>query len=133
MKNFSKVLALAITLTLPLISQVSAQDKGLSLKDNMKQSAIILKQITASINDASKNQDNAALVAKMSVFMEAARLQSPDSVTNGSLADYQALLDQEIRNLKDLQSAFLKNDNAAALSILQKITSVKKEGHDKYK
>jgi hypothetical protein len=133
-KNFSKVLTLAITLSLPFISQVSAQDKSsLNLKDNMKQSGVIIKQITASINDATKNQDNAALVAKMSEYIGAARLQSPDSVTNGSLADYQALMDQEIQNLKDLQAAFLKNDNVVALSILQKITNVKKEGHDKYK
>ena len=103
-----------------------------SLKDNMKQTGIALKAIIASVNDASKNKDNAALLDKMILNFQAARLQSPDSTTNGSFADYQSLIDLEIQNFKDLQVAFLKNDNTTALSIIQKITTIKKEGHDKY-
>lgn len=134
MKNLKIVKALALTLTLSLSTMVAAQDAAaLSLKNNMKQSGILLKQISATINDASKNQDNADLVIKMIGFFQTAKTQSPDSVTNGSLADYQALIEQEIQNLKDLQAAFLKNDNVAALSIVQKLNTVKKEGHDKYK
>ena len=66
-------------------------------------------------------------------YFQTAKTQTPDSVTNGSLADYQALIEQEIQNLKDLQAAFLKNDNVSALSIVQKLNNIKKEGHDKYK
>jgi soluble cytochrome b562 len=133
-KKFSMLLTLALTLSLSLVSELSAQDVSpLSLKNNKKQSGIILKQISATINDASKNQENAASITKMIGFFQAARSQSPDSVTNGSFADYQALIDQEIQNFKDLQDAFQKNDNVAALSIVQKLNNVKKEGHDKYK
>lgn len=134
MKNFNFARTLALTLSLSMTSFVFAQEVNtLNLKNNMKQSGVALKQISASINDAAKNQENAALVAKIIGFFETARTQSPDSVTNGSFADYQALMDQEIQNLKDLQAAFLKNDNVAALSIVQKLNNVKKEGHDKYK
>lgn len=134
MKNFGMVLTLTLTLTMSIASQLSAQDvNSLSLKNNMKQGAIIFKQVSASINDASKNQENAASIAKMIGYFETAKTQSPDSVTNGSLLDYQTLIGQEIQNLHDLQSALLKNDNVAALSIVQKINTVKKEGHDKYK
>ncbi|MDD4976044.1 MAG: cytochrome b562 [Bacteriovorax sp.] len=134
MKKFSMVLIFALTLPLSLVSQLSAQDVSpLNLQNNMRQTGIILKQVSASINDASKNQENAASVAKMIAYFQTARTQSPDSVTNGSFADYQALIDQEIQNFKDLQDAFLKNDNVAALSIVHKLNTVKKEGHDKYK
>lgn len=134
MKKISMVLTFSLTLSLSIASQLSAQDMTpLSLKNSMKQSGIILKQVSASINDASKNQENATSVAKMIGYFQTARTQSPDSVTNGSFADYQALIDQEIQNFKNLQDAFLKNDNVTALSIVQKLNTVKKEGHDKYK
>ena len=134
MKDFKMIKTLALTLSLAFISAASAQDAAaLSLKNNMKQSGNILKQISVSINDASKNQENADLVAKMVGYFQTAKTQTPDSVTNGSLADYQALIEQEIQNLKDLQAAFLKNDNVSALSIVQKLNNIKKEGHDKYK
>lgn len=134
MTNFKMVLTLALVLSLSLISQLSAQDAHFSnLKTEMKQSGNILKQISGSINDASKNNDNAALTAKIIAYFESSRTQSPGSVTNGSFADYQALMDQSIQLLKELQNAFLKNDNVAALAIVQKINTLKKEGHDKYK
>jgi ribosomal protein S8 len=132
MKNISKFLTLAFALV--FTAQVFAQDIApLDLKNNMKQAGILFKQISTTINDASKNKDNVAAVAKMIGYFETAKIQSPDSTTAGSLADYQNLIDQEITNLKDLQVALLANDNAAALSVLQKINNVKKEGHDKYK
>lgn len=138
MKKISKTLtlsfALSLALSLGMISQVSAQEAlPLSLKANMKQCGVILKQISVSINDAAKNQENAAATVKLIDLFQAGRSQSPDSVTNGSFADYQVLMDQEIQILKDLQAAFLKNDNVAALSLVQKLNTVKKEGHDKYK
>lgn len=132
MKNISKFLTLAFALV--FTAQVFAQDIApLDLQNNMKQAGILFKQISTTINDVSKNKDNAAATAKMIGYFETAKTQSPDSTTAGSLADYQNLMGQEITNLKDLQIAFLANDNAAALSVLQKINNVKKEGHDKYK
>jgi hypothetical protein len=134
MKNLSLVFSLALALSLTIATQVSAQDvSALSLKNNMKQSGILLKQITTTLSNASQNAANAASVAKIITFMEAAKTQSPDTVTNGSLADYQSLMTQEIAVLKELQTAFLSNDNTAALNIAQRINSLKKEGHDKYK
>ncbi len=134
MKKLCLVFSLALALSLTIASQVSAQDvSALSLKNNMKQSGILLKQISTTLSDASQNAANAASVAKIIAFMETAKTQSPDSVTNGSLADYQSLITQEIAVLKELQTAFLSNDNTAALNIAQRINSLKKEGHDKYK
>ena len=34
---------------------------------------------------------------------------------------------------KELESAFKNNDNKAVLSLMQKINTAKKEGHDKFK
>ncbi len=134
MKKLCLVFSLALALSLTIATQVSAQDvSALSLKNNMKQSGILLKQISTTLSDASQNAANAASVAKIIAFMETAKTQSPDSVTNGSLADYQSLITQEIAVLKELQTAFLSNDNTAALNIAQRINSLKKEGHDKYK
>lgn len=101
-----------------------------SLKSNMKSSQTLLKQIAATMNDTTKNQENAANVSKMVVFFEAARNQSPDS---GSLKNYQELMDQSIVLMKSLKSAFKANDNALVLSIMQKLNTAKKEGHDLYK
>ena len=133
MKNAIKSTVSFFFIALTLLNFASADVTATpSLKDNMKQTGIALKAIIASANDASKNNDNAALLDKMIVNFQAARLQSPDSTTNGSFADYQSLIDQEIKNFQDLKDAFLKNDNTTALSIIQKITTLKKEGHDKY-
>lgn len=134
MKKLSIALGLALVLSLSLSVAAIAQDAAtLSLKNNMKQAGTILKQISASVNDASKNAANADLTAKMITYFEAAKNQRPDSVTAGSYEDYQSLIGQEIQNMKDLQAAFQKNDNAGALGIIQKMNTLKKEGHDKYK
>ena len=131
MISFKTVLAMTFAISVSLITQVSAQSANFSsLKGEMKQSGNILKQIGGSINDASKNQENAALTAKIIAYFESSRTQSPG---NGSFAEYQSLMDQEIQLLKELQSAFQNNDNAAALGLMQKINTTKKEGHDKFK
>ena len=134
MKNLIKSTIAFFLMTLTLLNLAFADTTVTpSLKDNMKQTNIALKAIVASVNDASKNADNATLLDKMILNFQAARLQSPDSTANGSFADYQSLIDQEIQNFKDLKDAFLKNDNTTALAIIQKITTTKQEGHDKYK
>lgn len=130
MKKLSIALGIALSLSLASFAQDAT---ALSLKGNMKQAGTYLKQISASVNDASQNATNADLAAKMITLFEAAKNQKPDTITAGSLADYQSLIEQEIQNFKDLQAAFQKNDNAGALAIIQKINTTKKEGHDKYK
>jgi hypothetical protein len=35
--------------------------------------------------------------------------------------------------MKELEAAFKSNDNALALAVMQKLSNIKKEGHDKYK
>jgi len=101
-----------------------------SLKSNMKSTETLLKQVASKMNDASKNQENAALVAKMIANFEVAKNQTPDA---GSFSEYQALMNQSMLIMKELQDAFNRNDNAAVLSIMQKINTNKKEGHDKFK
>ncbi len=130
MKKLSIILGTALVMSFSVMAQDAAT---LSLKDNMKQSGSILKQISASVNDASKNAANAELTAKMIAYFGAAKNQRPDSVSAGSYADYQSLIEQEIQSMKELQAAFQKNDNTGALAIIQKMNTLKKEGHDKYK
>jgi gas vesicle protein len=131
MKIFKTLFA---TMTLVFALTTFAQDTStLTLKENMKQINSLLKQITASINDVAKNQINAENASKISGFFQAVRKLTPDTVNQTNIANYQALIDQEIQNFKDLEVAFTANDNANALSIVQKINLVKKEGHDKYK
>jgi hypothetical protein len=127
-----------LTLALPLFLFFHSEAKAfefneLDLKNNMKQNGIALKAITTTINDVSKNKENASLALKMIGYFESAKNQIPQTVDPSSIADYQSLMELEIKNLKDLQEAFLNNDNVGALSIIQKLNAVKKEGHDKYK
>ena len=103
---------------------------GQSLKANMKSANTLFKQISSTMNDASRNASNAADINKMIGFFEKTKTQSPDS---GSFQEYQALTQELIVVLKDLESAFLANDNAKVQSLMQKVNSLKKEGHDKYK
>ena len=63
----------------------------------------------------------------------AARAQNPDGIAASDIPNYQSLIDQEIQDLTDLQTALQKNDVASALAVLQKMNNTKKEGHDKYK
>lgn len=130
MKKHSIALGIALSLSFASIAQDAT---ALSLKGNMKQAGTYLKQISTSVNDASQNATNADLAAKMVTLFEAAKNQKPDTTTAGSYADYQSLIEQEIQLFKDLQAAFQKNDNTNALAIIQKINTLKKEGHDKYK
>lgn len=113
-----------------LISLTLQSAFGQSLKANMKSANTLFKQISSSMNDASRNASNAADINKMIGFFEKTKTQSPDS---GSFQEYQALTQELIVVLKDLESAFLANDNAKVQSLMQKVNSLKKEGHDKYK
>ena len=133
-ENLMKNFLIGIFLLGALMTQLLAGTADLqSLKSNMKQTDTLLKKIVSTISDSSKNQENAASVGNMIKLFQTARSQTPDSLKNGSLEDYQNLIDQEIQNFTDLQAAFANNDNTLALSIAQKITVIKKEGHDKYK
>ena len=102
MKIFKTLFA---TITLVFALTAFAQDTStLTLKENMKQSNNLLKQITASLNDVSKNQVNAENASKISGFFQAARKLTPDTVNQTNLANYQALIDQAIQNFKDLEA-----------------------------
>ncbi len=123
-----KLLTLALTFAFSL-SIASAAD----LKDSMKLIGSSFKQISATINDSSKNADNIVLVEKMIAAFKTGKTQVPSTVNASTLGDFQSLMDTEIKNLTDLETALKNNDNAAALALLQKINTTKKEGHDKYK
>lgn len=125
MKKFTSII-----LGLVLLSTVAIAVEALTLKGNMKQAGNLLKQVTASVNDSTKNQVNAKATADMTAFIVAARDQAPDM---GSFDEYKSIMDQEIAALNELKAAFEKNDNVAAQAALQKVNLLKKEGHDKFK
>jgi hypothetical protein len=116
-------------LGLVLVTGVALAVEALTLKANMKQTGLLLKQITATVNDTTKNQANADAAAQMATYFTSAREQTPGV---GSLQEYQALMDQGIDLFKQLQTAFKNNDTATAQAVLQKISVLKKEGHDKF-
>lgn len=124
MKKLTKIITAVLLLT-----SLAFAAELMSLKANMKQTNTLLKSITASVKDTSKNAENAANTQKMIEYFTAARNQTPGV---GSLAEYQNLMDQNIALFKELQLAFTVNDNVLAEATLQKISVIKKEGHDKF-
>ena len=112
-----------------LIATLGFGAELLSLKANMKQTSALLKQVTQSVNDSTKNAANADNAAKMIELFKTARNQTPGV---GSFLEYQSLIDQCIAEFTNLQKAFQNNDNKEALSTIQKLNQIKKEGHDKF-
>ncbi|HWU44826.1 MAG TPA: cytochrome b562 [Bdellovibrio sp.] len=141
-----KKLIIAALFTLPLFTHTfafAAQEDQISaaasLKLNMKQIGKNLKAIVATVNDSSKNQDNAGLAQQAAEAFQAVYNQVPD-VINEMPADQQPEaikgFQQEIQKGIDLftqlKDAFLNGDNAGAAQILKALSQLKQDGHDQY-
>lgn len=130
-------IAALVSVLLPAVG--FAQDAASSLKANMKQLGTLSKQITATINDSGKNQDNANRAAQMVELFKLVYNQAADGVADipadqqqAAIADFQNLIQQEIDLTTQVEQAFAANDNASAATLWQKIGEIKHEGHDKY-
>jgi predicted metalloendopeptidase len=126
---------LALTLS---FTSAFAEDAA-SLKQNMKQANVIFKAVGASLNDVSKNPDNAQSMGQFVELFQQTLQQVPDVVKElpeaqraPALDDYQKMIQQEIDFGQELQKAFLSNNNSLAAEIFQKMKELKQDGHDKY-
>ena len=135
MRHF--LIASLVAVLLPTVG--FAQEVAGSLKNNMKQLGALSKQITASLNDSTKNQDNANRAGQMVELFKLVYNQAADGVADlpadqqqAAIADFQGLIQQEIDLTTQVEQAFANNDNASAATLWQKINDIKHEGHDKY-
>lgn len=110
-----------------------------SLKQNMKAAEKDLRAIAATINDASKNQENAALAAEAAEYFQLTLSQVPEAVSDipedrqqAALQGYQAEINKAVALCVKLQQALLANDTATAIQTLKDLSEEKETGHGEY-
>jgi uncharacterized Zn finger protein len=113
--------------------------EALSLKQNMKAADKLFKAITATAGDAAHNAENAENALMMAGYFQQTLAQFPDAIKDmpaaqqeAALADYKNRIGQVVTLAGQLHDAFVANDNAAAVSLCQKLKDLKHAGHDKY-
>jgi len=124
--------------TMSMLPTLAATPGG-SLKQNMKAAEKNLKAIAATVNDPSKNQENAALAYDAAAYFHMTYSQVPESISDlpasrqqAALQGYQAEIRKSVEACVNLQQALLANDNATAAQILKSLSDLKDEGHDQY-
>jgi hypothetical protein len=122
-----------VALFLPLFAHAA------TLEDNMKAIGKLYKGISKTASDASQNKANAAAAGQLVTLFNAALAGVPDAVSKlpassqaTALADYQRIIGLEIANATELQADFTAGNNAAAVGVITKMDSSKREGHTKY-
>lgn len=125
-----------------MASVAFAQDAGTaaaSLKQNMKQIGSLFKGISATVNDPSKNADNAASADQMNELFKACQVLVPEVVSEmpsdqqpAALEQFKGLIQKEIDYTAELATDFRNNDNAGAADICAKMKDTKKDGHDTF-
>lgn len=135
------MMAFALTTT-TAFAQESSTDmttEATSIKQNMKSANTLFKLIGATLNDPSKNADNAKNAADMIPYFQAAQTMTPDHIHDipaaqqaAALKGYQDALQKVIDHCAALQQAFLANDNAQAAAIYAEMKKLKSDGHDQY-
>lgn len=134
MKRSLSVIFVSMAFTL-----AAAQVHAASIKSNMKQIKALYKEISASVNDPSKNAKSAVNAAEIAKHFADAQTQVPETIEDlpaaeqaDAIADYKSMIQQEIDYATALQKAFDSGDNPLAAKLLQQMDGVKKEGHMKY-
>lgn len=110
-----------------------------SLKQNMKAAEKNLKAIAATVNDSSKNQENAALAYEAAAYFHLTYSQVPDVIGDlpadrqeAALQGYQTEVRKVVEACVNLQQALLANDTATATQILKDLNGLKESGHEEY-
>ena len=110
------------------------------LQKQMKILAGSMKQISRSITDPSKQTENIALVeAMIKAATDAAEINPPKAQSiaasdhEGFIADYRALLRKLKDALSELDGALKTNQYEQAKALLEKIGSIKTEGHSQFR
>lgn len=137
-----KILALTLT-TLALFAHTAfaeeAEPAAGTLKYNMKHAGTLFKAIGASVNDASKNTENATKAGEMAEYFKLTYTQVPEhvqglpaSAQQQAIKGYQEMIQKCVDHSLALQQAFLNNDNATAAAIYKEMKDLKQDGHDQY-
>ncbi|MDG0816878.1 cytochrome b562 [Bdellovibrio svalbardensis] len=123
----------------PRMLSMMAATPGGSLKQNMKAAEKNLKAIALTINDSSKNEENAALAYDAAAYFHMTYSQVPESISDlpasrqqEALQGYQAQIRKSVEMCVSLQQALLANDIDTATDILKALSDLKKEGHDEF-
>jgi hypothetical protein len=121
------------------VAQADTGPTTLNLGSSMKQIGILVKSISTSINDSSKNSDSASSAEQLVTLFASVQTQVPDFITSlpadqqeAAIADFKSMIQQEIDLSQALDKAFQTNDNAGAALILNKMQELKHQGHSKY-
>lgn len=132
-------LTLSILFLSVSFSLAAGHASAASIKNDMKQIKALYKEISASVNDPSKNAKSAADAAEIAKLFADAQTGTPDTIADlpaeeqaDAIADFKSMIQQEIDFAASLQKAFDSGDNKLAADLLQKMDGVKKEGHKKY-
>jgi len=138
MRPFFNLTLMTLALTLVTGFSQLASASG-SLKDNMKEAGTLFKAIGQTINDPSKNAENAAYSVQMAEYFRLTLTQAPEHMNEIPEAHraeafkmYQALIQKSVDHSLALQQAFLNNDNAAAITLYDEMKDLKQEGHDQF-
>ena len=118
----------------------ASEGSAATLKQNMKALNGFFKQISADVNDPSKNAKSAEAADQMIKFYSPILDQVPDAVAQmpapereAALAEYKRIIQQQSKDATALKEAFLANDNAGAATLIQRMNADKKDGHAKFR
>lgn len=139
MRKFFALTLMTLTMAATAAFAQDAEPAAGSLKHNMKEAGTLFKAIGQTINDASKNAENADKAAQMAELFKLAKNQTPDHMSEipashqaEAIQAYQDLMQKVIDHSLALQQAFLNNDNATANALYKEMKDLKQDGHDQF-
>lgn len=139
MRKFFALTLMTLTMVTTAAFAQEAEPAAGSLKHNMKEAGALFKAIGQTINDASKNAENAQKAGQMAELFKLTLNQTPDHITEipaaqqaEALKGYQEMIQKVIDHSLALQQAFANNDNATANTIYKEMKDIKQDGHDQY-
>lgn len=139
MRKFFALTLMTLTMTATAAFAQDAEPAAGSLKHNMKEAGVLFKAIGQTINDASKNAENADKSAQMAELFKLTLTQTPehmDEIPEAHKAEaikaYQEMIQKVVDHSLALQQAFLNNDTAAAKTLYNEMKDLKQDGHDQF-
>ena len=141
MKRFFVGIVVSLVLS---VQMIGAQEVPVvlprDLAGKMQSMAKILRTISAQAGDSTKNADSAKLATQFIVVASHSKDFVPDSIRGlpvetqaAEKVKYDAEIEKAVDLGKQLELAFVNNDNAKVADILKNLSVVRKEGHDLYK
>jgi soluble cytochrome b562 len=139
MRKFFALTLMTLTMATTVAFAQDATPAADSLKHHMKDAGTLFKAIGQTINDASKNAENAQKAGQMAEIFRLALSLTPDHIQDlpaaqqsQALKGYQEMIQKVIDHALALQQAFANNDNVTANAIYKEMKDLKQDGHDQY-